>query len=369
MFESWDDARMSRFDSIVPNPELIYAHGGWFEIHEAASCERDPQNSLRERAWAEYKDGELASAQSICREIMEANPYHTDALHLLAQIAVDEDHLDDAIGYGDQILDIEPNLRPYRITLMQSLAIHGSLWRFQELYGELKQKWPGEKICNPLAAEVLLALGHPEEAAKLEMLPSAKRDSLQAKIAAELSLARRAKTLETNAYELLTSDPDRVLPILKDAHDIYNKDSLISINYGLALQRAGRWFEAYDLLIDVIPAVGQDAQLPWGLQYSVVANAAVALISGHRLSEAAELLVRLSRSISDPGMRLEYWDLPSVMTWVSDLGGQIVEVGDPPKTMGPLIRKVLEEVHPVGRAALTELTALLSAYEAEPRSR
>jgi len=368
MFESWDDARMHGLDdAIVPTPELVYAHGGWFEIAEAANCESDPQCSSLERARTEYKEGSYSAARNICTAILEANRYHTEALHLLARITADEGRLDDAIELGDQTLSIEPNARPYRFTLMESLARRGYLRRFQALYKELKEKWPGEKACSPLAAEVLLALGRPEEASRLEILPSATKASLQEKIADEVSLARRAKALESDAYGLLKTDPDRVLQVLQNAHDLYSKDTFISINYGLALQRAGRWPEAYDLLIGVTPKLAQDAQLPWGLHDSIIANAAVALIYSDRLSEASELLVRLWSNISDPSGHLEYWDLPGVLTWVSDPGGQIVEIGEPPKTMGRLIRKVLEDAQAVGGVGPAELAALIRVYEAEPR--
>ena len=237
MHESWTLAP----DLTVPAPELVFAHGGWFEIAEAANDERDPHSSATAEARSRYGAGQLDIARDICTAVLEANEFHTCAHHLVSRIAASEGQYDDAIEVGYRAISIEPNCRPYWITLMDFLARRSRLLEFESLHKIFKRKWPFEHRINPLVAEVYLRLGRPEEALELALPES---PELRSRISSDAALAQRARVLEEQAFELLKTAPDRVVGVLSSAHSLYQGDRLISLNLGLALARVGRCREA-----------------------------------------------------------------------------------------------------------------------------
>ena len=61
-------------------------------------------------AWRHYQAGQLQQAAQLCRQIVQADAGHVDALHLLGLIAARSDRDDLAVDYLDAALRLRPDL-------------------------------------------------------------------------------------------------------------------------------------------------------------------------------------------------------------------------------------------------------------------
>src|SRR5262249_59601003 len=109
----------------VHDPELVHAHGGYFELDEAATAEVGATGELMKQAIAQSKQGADDEAEALCNKVLTANPFHTEALSLLAKIDARKGDTGTAISRGIEIVSIEPNIRPYRMNLMIWCAERG----------------------------------------------------------------------------------------------------------------------------------------------------------------------------------------------------------------------------------------------------
>ena len=109
--------------------------------------------------------------------------------------------------------------------------------------------------------------------------------------------------------------------------------------------------------------------VPQGVWWTAVANAAAALASGEFYADAAALLVELGSELNESGLasEFEYLDLPTVITWIAKVEDRYVEIGQSQDNMGPMVRRVLEQIEASGGSRPPELVWLLSAYEAGPK--
>lgn len=295
---------------VVEDVELVNAHGGWFELDEAATLEADPYHVLMTKVRMAYEEGDLAVVTETCQEILVSSPQHTDALQFTARVRAEQGDLEGAIELGMNILAIEPNVRPYRFTLMEWSARAGLLDLFEGLFAEFKQKWPGEVRADDLAAEVALARGRPEAAQGFSLGNSAE---LRERVAAETAAAKKASAFLSKAAAALQRDKhDKVINYLSQAYAVYPKNPIVAINYGLALLRSADWEGSYGVLGSAI------AVAPGPLRSSVLAAMAVCSLRMGNHERAAQMLEDAASMGAAPDGSLGYWDLPAVPIWVDD---------------------------------------------------
>jgi hypothetical protein len=98
------------------------------------------------------------------------------------------------------------------------------------------------------------------------------------------------------------------LQLLKQAYSIYNKDPILSINLGLALQRDGDFQSSKNLLLSSMSV------LPPGLLDVCLANIAFGEIQASNFAEGVGRLETLMKYLLDEsdGNEPNPWDLPSI---------------------------------------------------------
>lgn len=340
--------------SVVQDPELVHAHGGWFEIDEAATLEADPHHALMAEVRLANDKGDLSTVAQKCQEILGLSPQHTDALQFSAIVLARQGDLTGAIELGRKIVTIEPNIRPYRFTLMEWVANTGAFELFGALLGELKEKWPGERRIDDLAAEVALARGRPEDAQELYLKDSTE---LKRRVTTEATALARAKTFLPRAIEALKAGrSDETLRYLASAYAEYSKNPVIAINYGLALLRLEDWQRSYDVLESVISAA------PRPLRDGALAAMAVCSVHLGNHERAAQMLEYAASVVTAPDESISYWDLPAVPIWVDDdqelLSRDITMVS----TINDIIQYLNRSASPIPSALLT----LKDLYENNP---
>jgi hypothetical protein len=62
-----------------------------------------------EQAWALHRQGRLAEAERICREVLRQQPNHVGALHLLGLIAFDTGHMERAVDLFGRAIALKPD--------------------------------------------------------------------------------------------------------------------------------------------------------------------------------------------------------------------------------------------------------------------
>jgi tetratricopeptide (TPR) repeat protein len=294
---------------VVEDPELVHAHGGWFELDEAATLESDPHHALIEQVRRAYDSGDPGSAEGTSRQLLALAPDHTEALHYLALALAQRGDLAGAITVGRKILSVEPNIRPYRFNLMEWAAGLGLFESFGTMLAELKNKWPGERRADALAAEVALARGRPEQAQDLYLVESS---DLRRRVTAEAAAATRAETsLARAAWALAAGRPDEVLRHCAAAYAEYPKSPVVAVNYGLALLRSHDWQHGYEALSSVVSAA------PPLFKSDALAAIAVCLAHLGDYARAAALLEHAAATMASPDGSIADADLPTVPVWVT----------------------------------------------------
>ena len=225
-----------------------------FEIEEGAAPPRGAIGDLAARALQALEAGKRAEAPSeLCRRVLAVSPENTTALHVQACLCELEGKHGEALQLQLKVLDIEPNLRPYRFWMMERVAAQGLLQSFLVQLGELKARWPRERRMDSLAARVLLALGRPAEAAKLELSAGGTAEAALAEqvVREAKACAEARRELATARDATLSERAGEALAALRRAHGLYAKGLVVALNLGAALLRAADWRGAYDVLAPV----------------------------------------------------------------------------------------------------------------------
>jgi len=336
---------------VAEDPELVHAHGGWFELDEAATLESDPHHALIEQVRWAYDRGDLGTAEGNSQQLLALAPDHTKALQYLALVLAQRGDLAGAITVGQKILSVEPNLRPYRFNLMEWAARLGLFESFGKMLAELKNKWPGERRADALAAEVALARGRPEQAEDLYLGESG---DLRRRVTAEAAAATRAEASLARAVEALTADRhDEVLQHCAAAYTEYPKSPVVAVNYGLALLRSGDWRHGYEVLSSVVSAA------PPLFKGDALAAIAVCLAHLGDYTRAAGLLEHAASTMASPDGSIADADLPTVPVWVTY--DQELQPRDNP--IGPVIDEIIGHLQGWGESVPSSLLTLRHRYQ------
>jgi hypothetical protein len=113
----------------------------------------------------------------------------------------------------------------------------------------------------------------------------------------------------------MSRDWDCGLQLLRQAHEIYDKDPLLNINLAFSLRRSGDCIRAAGLLIGAMRIF----KPTWGP--FCIANAAFCLIQAGRVNKALNLLEILSSSLSvrnDGRIPIDAANLPGVAVWADE---------------------------------------------------
>lgn len=183
------------------------------------------------QGWQRHKAGRLPQAEQLYRQVLQANPRHARALHLLGVIALQTGRFPEALACLRDACTADPYHADFHCNL--ALAYRG-LGRLPEAEAALRQALqlrPDPEIINNLGT-VLLELGRPTEA------EAAWRQTLQIKpnhaeahnnLGAVLMRLGRPAEAETEFREALRLAP---------------ADTKAQFNLGTALQALGRLPEA-----------------------------------------------------------------------------------------------------------------------------
>jgi Flp pilus assembly protein TadD len=120
-------------------------------------------DELLRRAWEEHKAGRLPRAELLYRQVVEANPRHVKALHLLGVIALQQERFAEALAYLRDACAADP----FQADCHSNLALaYRGLGRLAEAEAALKEALrlrPDPEVFNNLGT-VLLELNRPSEA-------------------------------------------------------------------------------------------------------------------------------------------------------------------------------------------------------------
>src|SRR5262249_12991349 len=228
---------------------------------------------------------------------------------------------------------------------------------FLPLLDQWQQKWPGDYRINPLAAQVLIAVGRPDEASSLKI--SASDPDLSERIRQETAALDEARQYLAAAYFAFKRDSaDEMMMNLAEAYRCYDKNPFVGINYALALSGSGKWQEAHSILSRFVLAVKQE------LREIFLVNMAFALARGHDYRNAARLLTDVAAGLiaKSSGDSIHYWDLLAPALWVSGDGGVI---SLRPHTARALMYEMLEAAEAEG-VSTSELRLLVRSYDQDP---
>jgi tetratricopeptide (TPR) repeat protein len=325
--------------------QIVQAHGGVFEVDEAATEETGESGAAMERArklWEQQPSGAL----DILAGLIEANGSHTEALHCMARIYAASGDMDRAVDLEAKILAIEPNIRPYKFMFMEWAGriglFKGLLWQFHNL----QLKWPNDRRADDLAVLAYLALGQPEQSR--EVLDKSVQE-LQKDLGPKVKSALRAKRKATrNMNDALAAfkanDPEFSLRALERAHSTYPEYPFVRANFGLAKYRGGDWDQAVSELMLAALAVPNE----WRSQ--CYASAAFAAIMGEHYDKASDLLRVVLRDLEDEaeGKQIQPADVPGLAIWM-DHKAVLAERSDTPVR---LIERLIQHFQGKGKVPL-----------------
>jgi tetratricopeptide (TPR) repeat protein/SAM-dependent methyltransferase len=175
--------------------------------------------------------GRLSEAGSIYQRILQVQPDHPDALHLLGLIAYQTGHLDDAVRLIGSAVGVQPTDSMY-CNLGNALKQQGNLAAAAENYRKALELQPGgvETRCN--LANTLLEQGNLDEAIGQYRTTLAGRPDL---VDAHIGLG--------NAHRL-QGRQDAAIASFRQATLIEPDDATALVGLGLALQAQGKLDDA-----------------------------------------------------------------------------------------------------------------------------
>lgn len=340
---------------VVDEARIMHGHGGVFEVQEAmAPGSRGADEAAREAEEA-LQAGDLDQCAAVCERVIHLRDDHSYIWHLLAQARLGQHRAAEALDAAQRAVDIEPNSRIFRWSMLQALAALGSLHlhAFMDVFEDLRRKWPTDNRLNPLAFDVLLALGRPAEAVALPLM---KRDTaLRARAEpAARDWHRAQEHLAKAGKAFFTRTPDAATADLREAYAIYPHDPQVAGNWALAQLRDGDWQGCVDTLM---PAVSR--MLPTMLA-QCLATIAFATAEGRDDQRSAGLLVIVVEQLERHGP-LVFADLP---LWAGWFASDRV-VGERSDRAARTVADLIDRLATTGEAP-AELHRLLAAYQAGP---
>lgn len=241
-------------------PQLVYGHGGAFEITEAAAP--DPEyGALFERVKEAFKERNWAQCEALCTRVLACAPEHVVALHGLAVARARQGDHESAFSLERRAVALEPNIRLYWGQLMESSSALGLVHNAVDAFSHLRSKWPDDGTWNKLAITLYLDMGRPDVAAGL--LPARADRQLARQVHSEVRARIRARRrMEAARRAAEAGRAARAAKRLSKAYRRYPKDIDVAFNHGISLLRTGRCAEANDVLLGIC----QFVPLEWRAQ-------------------------------------------------------------------------------------------------------
>lgn len=334
--DGWGDLAPSQVRSqLVRSPELqgiipvsleVPVAGGVVELQEFCgpySEPEDPTTGLMRDAQTLLHASQLDGAAPMYEQVLASNPCHTVALLNLGAIRAGEQDLGGAGRLVGQACDIEPNYLRYQEALITYTAQSGPR-NALGMFGQMKAAFPNVHDLDDLGARLHLACGEPGPAEDLIrgcLLAGPEREELEALAQADAAARGRASVFVERARARIRSGEssgDREL--LEQAHGIYDRDPVVALNLGLALQRAGEYQRAAGLLFGAAHAV------PETLAKIAFANAAFCLIQSRDDGAVMMLLDRtMAWLLREHGGQVptDLNAIPGIGVWAGD--GIVIE--------------------------------------------
>ena len=112
-----------------------------------------------------HQSGELKQAEDCYREVYRLDPKHTDALHLLGVVALQQGRLDESIETIRQALSLKPDTPEYHANLAAAFRAQGNFDEAITHYRTALQLNPNYSVAHNNLGNTLLDVGQPAEAA------------------------------------------------------------------------------------------------------------------------------------------------------------------------------------------------------------
>lgn len=331
------DERFAR--TSVPTKIQAQGHGGYFELEDYIGLyEEDSSETFKIMTEADKlsKQKQCSERIFLYQKALEINPYHTAALMNLAFAYGRLDDYKSAIINMAKAINIEPNYLPfYQNYIRYAAHSYGTIRVGIYCFEQMKARFPYKRDDDNLGAELYINAGRPEDAEKLlnekqkivsDILTRASPSSLKntpfdpeeldklIQITQDETRARnKALIMMNNARNvLIAGNADESLDLLQKAYTVYSRDTLLNLNLGLALQRAGKYKEAQDILLFVADLID-----PVFIRYCL-ANASFCAIQSGNYSLGINILNSLAELLFEyEGIKNLKWDtLPSIAEWV-----------------------------------------------------
>jgi tetratricopeptide (TPR) repeat protein len=329
----------------VPDIIGIQAYGGILAIQEYIGPfeeETSSTFSLMKEANSLLSSSDKTQAVSLYQRILDINPDHTVALNNLAYIQANSRDLQAAVTLQSKALEIEPNYLPYHRSYLEYTASCGMLRASINQLEQMKSIFPYAHDSDEVGINLYLETGLPEKAKSLlespfTVLDKAIKKQLSQTIKTALSAKGRSLAIIQQAKKILLSGQlNGLRELLEQAYAVYDKNPLLSINLGFAVQRAGDYEKARNLLLRVTNIV------PFTTIKVCYANAAFGAIAVKDFQGAMKLLegTMIQLEMENGGNETSNLsELPGVGIWIDEEG--ILE--EPPDTAAQLIKYVVEQ--------------------------
>ena len=168
-------------------------------------------------AWQHFQAGQFAQAELLFRQILQVEPNHVDALHLLGLIFGQKGQTDQAVDYLQAAVRLKPDFAEAHNNLGNALAIQGRLAEAVASYQRalaLKPQYVDahSNLCNALREQGRLA----EAGVPQALIPGQETEPDKSSIPQILAVARshfqagRLEEAEQLYRQILDVDPDHV---------------------------------------------------------------------------------------------------------------------------------------------------------------
>jgi tetratricopeptide (TPR) repeat protein len=247
---------------IITPSAYVHAHGGVLEIQPYLGSDFDPDPNVMQllhRARTQQDSGDVRGAESIYKQVLAINPWHTFALTNLAGVQQMQGDVAAPYSSMSKVLATEPNLLLYQVLFVKACAAAGAVRDGLEQFERTRIQFPYRHDLDATAARLYIVRGDLQQVAGLltgghidgEEATSIKRqlDEAEASARAAQRYVRQARAL------VQESRFDGVAELLEQALRIHRNDPATALN--LALCSAERW--RLEWRARVIPGVGANS--------------------------------------------------------------------------------------------------------------